>query len=711
MPRQLLDEALEQAHVSAPSVRAMALLHIARVLTAVDRAEARRTLDHALAEIDGLPDTEREPAMNDIVSLIATVSPEQAFLRLPSLERGWRQVDWMLRNMLEHGHKAEVIAYLADPLPGESYPSMAMLETLGDCRQDPEAQRAILSGGMRAMATAAEGDSPAFAPDRSEFVRAFVLYWKVLPREEAAQFLHEYVNRVLSEPDDRSDYKISLPAGTVRFSSRRQRELFEILGPLRELDAVLTESLIRDHQQLAKAALLCPQGLEESISAEAGAVAPSLPSGPIDWDDVNYGWIPVSQWLETTYPKLFASALNLYAIDTAAANPNRAPREIWPSTQAFRALLYRVGRHEGRAAAARLERIPDPDLRLFAKIELAAALAGLKPIGGTQRPPQPPQEPAEEVFNSTFLDLAAVPIRWNGRGRARLVQAASAEWDRNLRQWSPQQITTTSRYTASGLLIHRREVHHSGGSSEIHCDYDQEQDLQQIRLVANEKPTTFKCIYDGLGKLVRVASEMADDKPEPSDFRDYFQMAMSWSTGLEFRMDDEGLKIAHAAAVSIGYDEEQRPVEVSFFGEDQSPLGTSRRKWNASGTLASEEFTAAQPVFMDAEEEDMEDQALESMRSPWVTTLTYDEQGRCTQRETMFSGQTVHKVESEYDDLGNPIQQRITSPGSPGDKRELRYEYVYDAVGNWTERVIRTKLDGGTNFELTSIERRDIDYL
>jgi len=350
MPRQLLDEALEQAHVSAPSVRAMALLHIARVLTAVDRAEARRTLDHALAEIDGLPDTEREPAMNDIVSLIATVSPEQAFLRLPSLERGWRQVDWMLRNMLEHGHKAEVIAYLADPLPGESYPSMAMLETLGDCRQDPEAQRAILSGGMRAMATAAEGDSPAFAPDRSEFVRAFVLYWKVLPREEAAQFLHEYVNRVLSEPDDRSDYKISLPAGTVRFSSRRQRELFEILGPLRELDAVLTESLIRDHQQLAKAALLCPQGLEESISAEAGAVAPSLPSGPIDWDDVNYGWIPVSQWLETTYPKLFASALNLYAIDTAAANPNRAPREIWPSTQAFRALLYRVGRHEGRAA-------------------------------------------------------------------------------------------------------------------------------------------------------------------------------------------------------------------------------------------------------------------------------------------------------------------------------------------------------------------------
>jgi hypothetical protein len=707
MPRQLLDEAIEQSHQSSPSVRAMALLHIARVLTALDRMEAKRTLGQALAEIDALPATDREPAMNDIVSLIATVSPEQAFLRLPLLERGWRQADWMLRNMLDHGHKAEVIAYLADPLPGMSYPSMAMLQTLAHCRQDPEAQRTILRGGIRAMRSAAEGETPhaVVGPERSEFVRAFVNYWKILPREEAAQFLHEYVDRVLREPDDRSDCKFSLPTGTVRFSSKRQRELFEILGPLRELEPVLTDSLIRDHDQLAKAAALLPRGLEEYLSTETAGVAPSLPIEPMEWDEVNYGWIPVSLWLETAYPKLLNAALNRYAIDTAAANPNRAPREIWPSTQSFRALLYRVGRHEGRAATARLEGIPDDDLRLFAKIELAAALAGLKAFGGTEQPPGP-LESAEE-YEPTSLDLAAVPIRWNGRGRAKQVRAGNAEWDRSLRQWSAPQTTTTSLYTPDSLLIHRREEHENGRSSEIHCDYDQQQTLQRIRSVANEKTTTFDCSYDQVGQLVRVTSQTLPEKQEPSDYFDHFQMAMV--TTFEFRIGDEGLKIDRAAAVSIGYDEKQRPVEVSFFDEKQSPLGISRRKWSASGTLASEEFTAAQPVFLDIEE-DMDDQAMASMRSPWVTMLTYDERGRCKQRETTFSGNMVYKVEAEYDDLGNPVQQRITDPGSPGSGRELRYDYLYDAIGNWTERVIRTRLEGGADFEFTSIERREIHY-
>lgn len=110
MPLQLLNEAIEEARRSPAPVRAMALLHIARVLTAIDHSEAKRMLAQAIKEVDALPAADRDPAMNDIVSLIATVSPEAAFLQLPSLEPDWGQVDWVLRNMLIHGHKAEVIA-------------------------------------------------------------------------------------------------------------------------------------------------------------------------------------------------------------------------------------------------------------------------------------------------------------------------------------------------------------------------------------------------------------------------------------------------------------------------------------------------------------------------------------------------------------------------------------------------------------------------
>ena len=93
---------------------------------------------------------------------------------------------------------------------------------------------------------------------------------------------------------------------------------------------------------------------------------------------------------EGNFEPRLQEALRLYAEDSSPASPNRAARECWPSTQAFRDLLYVVGKSRGRDAVAYLERIPDRDLRLFAMIELAAALAGLPLLSGvrcTFRPP------------------------------------------------------------------------------------------------------------------------------------------------------------------------------------------------------------------------------------------------------------------------------------------------------------------------------------
>ena len=78
-------------------------------------------------------------------------------------------------------------------------------------------------------------------------------------------------------------------------------------------------------------------------------------------------------------------ALEQYRKDASPDNPNQVPREFWPSTCRFRGILYRAGKRLGRDAAVYLDRIPDDDLRLFAQIEFAAALAGLPELQGTQR--------------------------------------------------------------------------------------------------------------------------------------------------------------------------------------------------------------------------------------------------------------------------------------------------------------------------------------
>lgn len=69
-----------------------------------------------------------------------------------------------------------------------------------------------------------------------------------------------------------------------------------------------------------------------------------------------------------------ADAEALYKSDTNADSPNRAIRDEWPSTQAFRRTLYRAAKLFGPDASSYLVRVQDPDLSVLATIEVARAL-------------------------------------------------------------------------------------------------------------------------------------------------------------------------------------------------------------------------------------------------------------------------------------------------------------------------------------------------
>jgi hypothetical protein len=43
-------------------------------------------------------------------------------------------------------------------------------------------------------------------------------------------------------------------------------------------------------------------------------------------------------------------------------------------------------------------------------------------------------------------------------------------------------------------------------------------------------------------------------------------------------------------------------------------------------------------------------------------------------------------------------------------KHHLRFEHVLDAQGNWTERVVWSRLEPNPNFERSNVERREISY-
>jgi hypothetical protein len=85
MVRELLSASLHEAEHSEPAVRAAALLHTARVVSAFDHAEAERVVERALALATALPEPDREVILAQAVSLVGTVSPKRALELAPSV--------------------------------------------------------------------------------------------------------------------------------------------------------------------------------------------------------------------------------------------------------------------------------------------------------------------------------------------------------------------------------------------------------------------------------------------------------------------------------------------------------------------------------------------------------------------------------------------------------------------------------------------------
>ena len=224
---------------------------------------------------------------------------------------------------------------------------------------------------------------------RGSFVRLFTFHWRKLPTEEAKAVVHELVRGIMAEPDG----PIRASSNDVQFSSTRENQLYGILGPLRRLDPELADSLIREHSQLAAAAARHPYGMGFGESDADARPAPPRPAVPVGAQEhviaVGRRLIPISEALVRVSRKHSTVRFGRTNQTRTCDHPNDAPQECWPSAEQFRTILYNAGRYEGRGAVRHLERIPDPNLRLFAQIEFAAGLAGLPQIGGTTMKPGP----------------------------------------------------------------------------------------------------------------------------------------------------------------------------------------------------------------------------------------------------------------------------------------------------------------------------------
>jgi hypothetical protein len=403
-------------------------MHIARVLARrSDRAAAQELLVRGISLAKGLNSYVAKLLLGNAVFLAAAVSPRDA---LP-LYAEHRMTDpfgsavvGLVNAMAEHGHVDDAIAYLNDPLPGDRFPLHFVNNLVRECRDD-YSRLALLRLAVRewhGRASRIRTPEEQFAaPALTAF---FGQYWSLLPVEEAWPVLLSLGQSALDLKTELHGFPLTDNPADPVLASETELRLFQLMPALRSLEPELAQRVMKDHPQLAAAVKRFPTGMQavrEGSRKFDRARDDAMTIGQSEF-------MAMAEALATNFEKAFREAYDRYARDSDRENPNEAPKECWPSAWEFRNILFKAGQHQGVAAEKHLDRIPDPDLRLFAQIELCAAVEGLPQIGGSitwhsSRERDESISPAEldQLFGPTMPGIRCPKCTWTPRVKQRLV--------------------------------------------------------------------------------------------------------------------------------------------------------------------------------------------------------------------------------------------------------------------------------------------------
>lgn len=381
MPHELT-LVMRQAEQSAPDDQVPALLRLARVVATADQAEAARLLDRGVALLAALPEREQQAITPQALCLAASVSPARAFALRAGASIA-EETDKFLFDMANHGHLAAAVEFLVNWSEDGEFPHQGAAHVVHAVKGEHEKLQVVRS----ALRVARRPYGRTWQAVRS-LVHFLRFQWRRLPEREAREEIGQVVDMIRIKPDEPAGERVGGPRGSVMFSSRKSALLFELLGPLRNLEPDLADALIREDSELARAALLYPRGHDTAVDRPAQPPsAAALEQWKKDWTGFTLGhqFFRIEDERKADFRSSFEHAARSYMRDTPPGRTNPFPKECWPSTEDVRTILYAAGRYEGEGSVRLLDRIPDGVLRLFAEIEFAAGLAGLPQIGGITR--------------------------------------------------------------------------------------------------------------------------------------------------------------------------------------------------------------------------------------------------------------------------------------------------------------------------------------
>ncbi len=397
MPRDLVEAAIGQAEGREPVVRAMLLLHAARVLAALDAEAARGRFAEGLAILESLPaqvhNRYHDYLLFDAVMLGAEadlVTAVALFQRLAqdrdlSLHRnaGTHLVQCLVRS----GDLETAVRLLENPAYQIRGAAIAMSRAT-----DPAIERRIFHAARehwRARGQSTRLSEPFLS---SDFYRLFSTHWKKLDPAEARAWLEEIIAGIERDADGPASMGFG---DRVRFQqSSRAAHLFWVLNVMRAIwPPERVEALLDAYPELKSAAEVYPLGVDSLMAEHPPRETKDPPkgrrmgfvgSGSMRRDErYRNAMMAVFQGEASGVEQLMADAHQRHTRDTGDS-PQTVASIFRASCHRYRTALYWAGKITGKEAQKLLGEIPDPDMALLATMDFAAGLLGIPQYTGIQ---------------------------------------------------------------------------------------------------------------------------------------------------------------------------------------------------------------------------------------------------------------------------------------------------------------------------------------
>ncbi len=335
--------------------------------------------------------------------------------------------------------------------------------------------------------------------------------------------------------------------------------------------------------------------------------------------------------------------------------------------------------------------------------------------------------------------------RWNVRGPVETLRTESAEWDLATEAWNAPRAFNMIRFRPDGR-ISETEYHNPDGSIFRTINlYDEAGRIRESRFHSNDTITGKQIwFYDDSGRPVRLTDVDQEGVERESALYSYdanghqtkivFLPKLEPNTGIDYSSFAETSYAAPGAATVTTVCD-----QVLFHDENHRLRQRLAITRDAEGRVVKEEMRLAGQITFPGMPAELENASPEAHQAavhifqklfgpdkPMMsTTYVYDQSGRRIERHMRMSDFGDHRTTFHYDDRDNAIEEtsvdttrgmQIDSEGNLRSAKEtsqtqlFRLAYKYDAHGNWTERVVWSRLEPNPKFQRSNIERRQFTY-